>query len=50
MIAGIRKQTVVGEGGKVEILSSDLPTGTLVDVIILMEPAEPDTTAYLLSN
>lgn len=50
MIAGIRQKTVVGEGGKVEILSPDLPSGTLVEVIVLVEPVEQDTTEYLLST
>lgn len=50
MIAGTRQKTIVGEGGKVEVLSPELPDGTLVDVIILVEPAEQDTTEYLLST
>jgi len=50
MIAGIRQKTVVGAGGKVEILSPDLPSGTLVEVIVLVEPVEQDTTEYLLST
>jgi antitoxin YefM len=50
MIAGIRQKTIVGEGGKVEVLSPELPDGTLVDVIILVEPVEQDTTEYLLST
>ncbi len=50
MIAGIRQKTVVGDGGKVEILSPDLPSGTLVEVIVLVEPVEQDTTEYLLST
>lgn len=50
MIAGIRQKALVGEHGKVEIAAPDLPTGTLVDVIVLMEPGEQDTTDYLLSS
>jgi len=50
MIAGIRQKTVVGVGGKVEILSPDLPSGTRVEVIVLVEPVEQDTTEYLLST
>lgn len=50
MITGIRKRVIVGEGGKVEITSTELPTGILVDVIILPEPTEQDTTEYLLST
>lgn len=50
MIAGIRQKTLVGEGGKIEVLSPELPSGTLVEVIILVEPVEQDTTEYLLST
>jgi len=48
MIAGIRQKALVGEGGKIEVLSPELPSGTLVEVIILIEPVEQDTTEYLL--
>ena len=50
MIIGIRQKTVVGEGGKIELLSSELSSGTLVEVIVLVEPEEQDTTEYLLST
>lgn len=50
MIAGIRQKTIVGEGGRIEVLSPELPSGTLVEVIILVEPFERDTTEYLLST
>ena len=50
MIAGIRQKTLVGEGGKIEVLSPELPSGMLVEVIILVEPVEQDTTEYLLST
>ncbi len=50
MINGIKQKAIVGEGGRIEILSSELPAGALVEVIILLEPAEPDTTDYLLST
>jgi antitoxin YefM len=50
MIAGIRQKAIVGEGGKIEVLSPELPSGTLVEVIILTEPVEQDTTEYLLST
>ena len=49
MITGIREKTIVKEGGKVEISSLDLPIGTEVEVIVLVEE-EQDTTEYLLSN
>jgi antitoxin YefM len=50
MIAGFRQKTVVGEGGKIEVPSSGLPSGTLVEVIVLVEPEEQDATEYLLST
>jgi antitoxin YefM len=48
MISGIREKTVVKEGGKIEISSPDLPIGTEVEVIVLVE--EQDATEYLLST
>ncbi len=50
MITGIREKTIVKEGGKVEISSTDLPIGMEVEVIVLVEEEEPDTTEYLLST
>ena len=49
MITGIREKTIVKEGGKVEISSTDLPIGMEVEVIVLVEE-EQDTTEYLLSS
>lgn len=51
MITGIREKTIVGENGRIEISSSDLPAGAEVEVIVLVEDGEePDTTEYLLST
>ena len=50
MITGIREKTIVNENGKVEISAPDLPIGTKVEVIVLVEEAEMDTTEYLLSS
>lgn len=50
MITGIRQKTVVGEGGKIEIVSSDLPPGAEVEVIVFVEPVEQDETECLLST
>jgi len=50
MIAGIRQKVVVGEGGKIEVSSPELPSGALVEVIVLVEPVEKDATEYLLST
>jgi len=49
MINGIRQKTLVKEGGKIEISSAELPIGTLVEVIVLVDH-QPDTTDYLLST
>lgn len=49
MLTGIREKTVVKENGMVEISAPDLPVGTEVEVIILVED-EQDTTEYLLST
>ena len=50
MLTGIRQKTIVWEGGKIEFLSPGLPSGILVEVIVLVEPEELDTTEYLLSK
>ncbi len=50
MITGIREKTIVREDGTVEIHSSELPIGKEVEVIILVEDEEQDTTEYLLST
>jgi antitoxin YefM len=49
MITGIREKAIVKEGGRIEILSPDLPIGREVEVIVLVED-EQDTTEYLLST
>ena len=49
MLTGIREKTVVKENGMVEISAPDLPVGTEVEVIVLVEE-EMDTTEYLLST
>ena len=49
MIQTVKQKTVVGKNGRVEILSSTLPEGSLVEVIV--RAAIPsDTTEYLLSS
>ncbi len=49
MLTGIREKTIVKENGTVEISAPDLPVGTEVEVIVLVEE-EIDTTEYLLSS
>ncbi len=50
MLTGIREKTLVKENGMVEISAPDLPIGTEVEVIVLVEEEEMDTTEYLLST
>jgi antitoxin YefM len=37
MLNGIKQQVVVGKDGKIEIQTSELIEGTVVDVIVLVE-------------
>jgi antitoxin YefM len=50
MISGIKQQSTVGKNGKIEIPSTDLPEGTIVEVIVLVESPTVDETDYLLST
>ncbi len=50
MIGSIRQKTIVHEGGRVEIRSSELPIGARVEVIVLVESEDLDATEYLLST
>ena len=49
MITAIKERVRVKENGTVEISAPDLPVGTAVEVIVLVEE-EMDTTEYLLST
>ncbi|HEY9647771.1 MAG TPA: hypothetical protein V6C88_15450 [Chroococcidiopsis sp.] len=54
MITGIKQRAVVGKDGKIEIPTSELPEGTTVEIIVLVEPHDEqhnlDETEYLLST
>jgi antitoxin YefM len=50
MINGIKQRSIVGKDGRIEIASSELPEGTTVEIIVLVEPPEPDETEYLLAD
>jgi antitoxin YefM len=50
MIDTIKQQSIVGKDGRIEIASSQLPEGTKVDVIVLVESLEQNETEYLLSS
>lgn len=60
MLSGIKQQVVVGKNGKIEIQTSELAEGTVVEVIVLVEEdgvetnasqsISQDATEYLLST
>ena len=60
MLSGIKQRGIVGKDGKIEIQTSELAEGTIVEVIVLVDPSsdkqpdnsdqQQDTTDYLLSN
>ncbi|HEY9828444.1 MAG TPA: hypothetical protein V6D19_23645 [Stenomitos sp.] len=50
MISPIKQHGIVGKNGIIEIQTTDLPEGTSVEVIIVVEPEATDETDYLLST
>lgn len=60
MLSGIKQQAIVGKNGKIEIQTSELPEGTIVEVIVLVDrdgvetnasqSISQDATEYLLST
>ena len=51
MLSGIKQKAIVGKDGKIELSTTELPAGTVVEVIILVEsPIEEDETTYLLKS
>ena len=60
MLSGIKQQVVVGKNGKIEIETSELAEGLVVEVIVLVEKdgvetntnqsISQDATEYLLST
>lgn len=49
MINGIKQRGVVGKNGKIEIQTSELPEGTEVEIIVLVDSEPQDETEYLMS-
>lgn len=50
MLSGIKQKAVVNQG-KVELSVPELPEGTVVEIIVLVDPTvEEDETAYLLKS
>jgi antitoxin YefM len=51
MLSGIKQKTIVGKDGKIELSATELAEGTIVEVIVLVEPStEEDETSYLLKS
>ena len=50
MLSGIKQKAVVNQG-KVELSVPELPEGTVVEIIVLVDPTiEEDETTYLLKS
>ena len=49
MINSIKQKAIVGQNGKIELPTTELTEGTVVEVIVLVE-ADPDETDYLLRS
>ncbi|MEH2121546.1 hypothetical protein [Nostoc sp.] len=51
MLSGIKQKAIVGKNGKIELSATELPEGTVVEVIVLVEtPIVEDETTYLLKS
>ncbi|MBE9005380.1 hypothetical protein IQ259_10065 [Fortiea sp. LEGE XX443] len=51
MLSGIKQKAIVGKHGKIELSTTELPEGTVVEVIVLVEQqTEEDETTYLLKS
>ncbi|WP_414576903.1 hypothetical protein [Anabaena sp. CCY 9402-a] len=51
MLSEIKQKAIVGKDGKIELSTTELPEGTIVEVIVLVaQPTEEDETTYLLKS
>ncbi|BAT55141.1 hypothetical protein NOS3756_41200 [Nostoc sp. NIES-3756] len=52
MLNGIKQKAIVGKDGKIELSATEIPEGTVVEVIVLVDSSiqEEDETAYLLKS
>ncbi len=51
MLSGIKQKAIVGKDGKIELSATQLPEGTVLEVILLVEThTEEDETTYLLKS
>ncbi|NET69806.1 MAG: hypothetical protein F6K62_01765 [Sphaerospermopsis sp. SIO1G2] len=50
MITGIKQTATVGKNGKIELPTTELSEGTIVEVIVLVDQVFEDETTYLLNS
>ncbi|MBD2501437.1 type II toxin-antitoxin system Phd/YefM family antitoxin [Anabaena azotica] len=51
MLSGIKQKAIVGKDGKIELSATEIPEGTVVEVIVLVEsPTQEDETTYLMKS
>jgi antitoxin YefM len=52
MLNGIKQKAIVGKDGKIELSATEIPEGTVVEVIVLVDSSiqEEDETTYLLKS
>jgi antitoxin YefM len=51
MLSGIKQKAIVGKDGKIELSATEIPEGTVVEVIVLVEsPIQEDETIYLIKS
>ncbi len=50
MITRIKQKATVGKNGKIELPTTELPEGTIVEVIVLVDQVIEDETTYLLKS
>ncbi|AFY43724.1 hypothetical protein [Nostoc sp. PCC 7107] len=51
MLSGIKQKAIVGKDGKIELSTTELPEGTVVEVIVLVEQlTDEDETTYLIKS
>jgi antitoxin YefM len=50
MLSGIKQKAIVGKDGKIELSATEIPEGTVVEVIVILETSIEDDTTYLLKS
>jgi len=51
MLNEIKQKAIVGKGGKIELSTTELAEGTVVEVIVLVKaPTEEHQTSYLMKS